>query len=162
MAERLEFKFANRNGTEIDNNVGRNYVIESPGRYVVESGSGCRRVADAQVADCLRAQRPKDTYVELMFNANPIWRNCYVAFCAPGEDALEWHKQQMELMEETGLWFQRVETTDGINCAFTDGNVEWDSNINLNYQIRMPGRYALGRGSIAYLGPSALDMHQQT
>lgn len=158
-ATRLEFKFANGKRTDIEDNSGKNYVIESPGRYVVVTGSGCRRVSDAQIADCLRPMRPHDKYVELLFEANPTWRNCFATFCMEGEHDLDWHKQPMELRSEPGVWFLRIEAKHGVKCAFTDGGSEWDSNSNLNYQIKLPGKYLIGKRHIVYLGVSDLDIH---
>lgn len=156
----LEFRLANEHASVIDSNMGRNYVISAAGRYVVESGSGCRRVADAQIADCLRAVRPKDRFVELSFQSNPLWRRCYVSYATEGEANGKWRKLPMEHRGEAhGSWFQRIDAPKGLTCAFTDGAAEWDNNRDRNYEIRLPGSYVLGGGHLTYCGVSDLDVH---
>lgn len=159
-AIRLEFRFANEHATTIDSNLGRNYIIESPGRYVVETASGCRRISDAQIADCLRPIRPADKLIELIFRSPSIWRRCFVNFALEGDhDNSTWCKMPMHRQDDSTIWFQRIEAPRGITCAFSDGARQWDSNNNSNYHIRLPGKYTAGGGFLIYCGPSDLDMH---
>jgi len=65
----------------------------------------------------------------------------------------------MDLVGDSGSWFQRVEARKGITCAFNDGVDDWDSNSDQNYHIRLPGQYSIGAGNVTYLGVSQLDMH---
>lgn len=125
----------------------------------MEPGSGCRRVSNAMIADCLRPLRPKDSYVELWFETERSWRNCYVTYITEGDTESKWYKLGMTRSYELGRWFLSIKTKLGIRCAFTDGGNRWDSNRGENYHIALPGRYVLGSNSITYEGISRLDMH---
>lgn len=143
-----------------DSNHGRNYTIDSPGRYVVESGNGCRRVSDAQIADCLRALRPNDTFVEVTFHCVQDWRNCFITYAFYKDKESEWFKLPMNKFAfKQRTWAICLIGKTGIDCAFNDGSEEWDSNNGKNYQIRLPGRYTAGNGFLSYLGIAQLDMH---
>lgn len=159
-AMRLEFRLCNETGATVDSIVGRNYVIDQPGRYVVESGSGCRLVSEAQIADCLRAMRPKHRFVELAFESDPLWQKAYITYVVEGDCDNAWRKAQMQVRcQEPGHWFTRVDALKGLTCAFSNSTGQWDSNSDRNYQIRVPGKYEVGRGSLIYYGPSDLDLH---
>lgn len=159
-ATSLEFRLCNETGQTIDSIIGRNYKISSPGRYVVESGSGCRRVSDAQIADCLRTIRPKHRFVELTFESDAIWQKAYLSYVIEGQKDSAWRKASMKLRcQLPGYWFARVEAPKGITCAFNNSAGEWDNNADRNYQIRMPGKYLIASSSLIYCGPSDLDVH---
>lgn len=61
--------------------------------------------------------------------------------------------------DNSASWFQRVEASGGVVCAFSNGASEWDSNKGRNYKTRLPGRYVLGGGHMTYCGVSDLDVH---
>lgn len=145
--------------TRTDSNNGRNYVIHSPGRYVVENGEGCRRVSEAQIPDCLRPMRPNDRFVELFFETNRLWRNCFVTYSVNGDHHNEWRKIPMEMVCQSGIWFQRICATKGVTCAFNDGATDWDNNSEHNYHICLPGKYSIGGDHLVYQDPSDVDMH---
>lgn len=159
-ASRLEFRLANPRATVIDSNYGRNYTISAPGRYVVESSHGCRRVGDVSIPDCLRPLRPSDRYVELFFQSSPTWRRAFVHFAIEGDnDTSTWFKLPMKKRNDQAAWFQRIEAVWGLTCAFSDGKKEWDSNCSANYHVRLPGKYVVGTGTLLYSGPSDIDVH---
>lgn len=157
-AVRLEFRLSNGSNTVIDSNSGRNYLVESPGRYVVESGHGCRRVGDANIADCLRAMRPSDKYIEIVYVGAKSWRNCFITFSAREESRADWFRDSMQMMRN-GQWFRRLECGAGIVFAFNDGADRWDSNNGENYHLTLPGKYVAGNGKLTFCGISDFDMH---
>lgn len=168
-AKRLEFSLANGTGprAHVDGNSGKGFVVDAPGRYVVESGGGVRRVGDACIEECLRPLRPRDQFVELVFQTGDAgaWGVCFVTFarCQAGVCEDEWKTAAMKAWgSERGDWFYRVRIGDdgkGLDCAFNDGADHWDSNNSLNYAVRLPGKYLIANGRIKYLGPSDLDIH---
>lgn len=158
-ARRFEFRLADGRNTSVDSNCGRNYIIESSGRYVVESGNGCRKVSDACIADCLRANRPNDEWIELSYESNLQWRNCYISYSIQGSDKDEWFEVSMDGSPETGSWFHRIVAKAGIDFVFHNGDRDWDNNQSRNYQIRLPGRYTIKKGWCHYGGVSSIDMH---
>lgn len=159
-ASHLEFRLSDATGSTVDSIHGQNYTIESPGRYVVESGSGCRRLSDAQISDCLRALRPHDRFIEVIFEADPSWFKCYIAYALQGDSDQTWRKVKMSLRcQEPAFWFTRIDARKGLKCAFNNGEGAWDSNCDLNYQMSLPGKYIVGLGSLIYYGPSDLDLH---
>lgn len=112
-----------------------------------------------QIADCLRAIRPTDKYVELYFETPQVWQRCFVTFADEREiDNSTWFRMPMKRGEARTLWFQRLEAPMGITCAFTDGKRAWDSNKDNNYHIRLPGKYVVGGSMLTYCGPAELDL----
>lgn len=163
-AHKLEFRIADSTCSVIDSNNGRNYLVNSPGRYVLESGNACRRVSDAMIADCIRAERPNDRFVELSFRPYSTWRSCYLAFSPlHQDDNTEWCTLPMNrAATPSGSWLARVEAPLGIDCAFRNDTGQWDSNDSRNYIIRAPGSYTLGQGTLEYKGVSIADIHVST
>lgn len=159
-AESLLFKLANGSRTIIDDNNGANYIVPTSGRYVVESGNGCRRVSDAQIADCLRSQRPNDRFLQLTLLHASDWPDCFASYIVSNESSPDWITIPMQRSTSIlGAWTVTMESPAGIDCAFYDGNSIWDSNNMKNYRIRLPGRYILGRGTLTYQGVSEMDLH---
>lgn len=145
-------------------NDGRNYHISQPGRYVVESGSGCRRVSDSQIADCLRPLRRNDKFIELTLkpSAKSTWRNCHITYKLHHSSRVEdgWFTAPMNRSATLlDAWVSTIEAPEGIECAFNDGGTEWDSNNSNNYHMTLPGKYSLGNGSMEYVGASNIDLH---
>lgn len=146
--------------------------MEHPGRYIIESG--CRRVGDAQIADCLQALRKRDRFVELTFRPARTWRGCFVTYAAAGADAGKDGADHAAQIDAVPQWFmvpmQRAALRDscwvatldarrGVDCAFTDGADEWDSNGGANFLTRVPDRYSVEGGQLRYGGVSELDLH---
>lgn len=67
----------------------------------------------------------------------------------------------MDGSPETGAWFHRIAAKNGVDCVFHDGDKDWDNNQLRNYEIRLPGKYTIGKGWCHYNGVSSVDMHIQ-
>ena len=156
---RLEFRLAkNLAQTAVDDNGGSNYVIESPGRYVIVRNAPPQRVGDADVRECLRTLRPKDKYFEIFYEPDLLWRKCLVTYSV--NSSLPWRNAPMDMVTSDGrYWFHRVEMLNSVEFAFTDGQGEWDNNESRNYSVFLPGKYIVKKKGMFYCGPSDLDQH---
>lgn len=185
-APRLQFRLANGDQSMVDDNHGRDFVIESSGRYVIHpgapSGRGLTRVSDVQLPDVLRPLRPTDSTIDLVFTnagaGSSSWRSAYVVYMpVASRDAVsfstassteEWmtlpmNKSALHVPHgRTVTWCVCIDAQYGIDCAFNDGGQQWDSNQTQNYKIRLPGRYSVGNGYLQYDGVAQLDMHNKT
>lgn len=160
-ADRLEFKLTDWTQKNVEDNGGANFVVESSGRYVVGSGS-MKRVSDADIVECLNPLKPHDTYMELHFKPPTKWERCLFVYA---KDGREWIEKPGEELDQSGYgkgeWFTRIKAKT-LECAFNDGANEWDSNVDNNYKILMPGKWMLGSAKIKYLGRADMDMHSST
>ncbi|KAI0556527.1 alpha-amylase [Gracilaria domingensis] len=155
---RVEFVLTNGTNRNWEDNNGHNYVIDVPGRYVVEHG--IRRVADADANECVQTVfRPNDRFIQLCFRAD-LWDKC---FCSFQSDDNEWTKPPGELMtlvpkDQPGRYFEISVEASRMACAFNDGGENWDSRLNNNYLIGCPGKYEVSGGAATYVSPSDKDL----
>ena len=160
-ADRFEFKLADGLQSNIEDNDGKNFIIEGSGRYVLESGK-LRWVSDADILECLKPLRPRDQYIELYFQPPTKWEKC---LCVYAKDGGEWGEKPGEPLEKSALgedeWSTRVKAKT-LECAFNDGGEKWDSNVDQNYKILMPGKWLVGCAKITYLGPPEMDLHSSS
>ncbi len=157
-AKRLEFRLRDSasNARDPESASAAPYVVVRPGRYVLADAAMLRRVGDADVVECLRALRPADKYLEILYAPDARWRKVYVAYSLGGG---RWAGAPMTMaVTKRGFWFHRVEILTSVEFAFTDGNEEWDNNDKKNYAVHLPGTYAVGKGDIVYLGPARGDL----
>ena len=131
--------------------------MKTPGRYVVESGNGCRRISEFRISDCLRATRPADRHIELLFKPSSSWRNCFITYASTDQSQQAWHKIPMLPSSASMSWHQRLEAVGGITFAFHDGGDMWDNNGSHNYHVPLPGKYHIAHGTIEYQGVAGAD-----
>ncbi|CAN8073528.1 unnamed protein product [Agarophyton chilense] len=155
---RIQFVLTNGTNRNWEDNNGNNYVIDVPGRYVVEHG--IRRVADADASECFQTVcRPNDRYIQLSFRAD-LWQKCY---CSCQIDNHQWTKppgKQMTLVpnQQQARYYELVIEASRMACAFNDGGENWDSRLNNNYLIGCPGKYQVSDGTVRYISPSDNDL----
>mmetsp|Transcript_15466 Transcript_15466/g.41523 ORF Transcript_15466/g.41523 Transcript_15466/m.41523 type:complete len:272 (+) Transcript_15466:39-854(+) len=163
-ARALEFVLCDGTRSHWDNNRGENYKISVSGVYVAEEGVGARPMLNTELAAITRAQRADARYIELIYESNPKWLNCFVIHTLPrasdsarGSGA-EWTPAPGVRMTRHGArlgsWFLRIQA-DSLQLAFTDGGggkggAEWDSNFGSNYMVPAPGKYEIIAHDAAY------------
>lgn len=155
---RIEFVLTNGTDRNWEDNNGENYIIDAPGRYVVEHG--IRRVDDADHHECYQTViRLNDCFIQIYFRAD-LWDKCYCSFqigdgewtIAPGREMLLLSKRQ------PGRYFELVVKAPRLACAFNDGGDNWDSRMKNNYLIGCPGKYNICDGTVNYISPSDEDL----
>lgn len=183
-AKELEFYLTNGSSRNWENNGGKNYVVTESGRYIV-SYCNIKRVADADVDRCIRAIRSRDRYgqryrtdskkrvtvslprrfyaqmsrhVEIMYQASPTWQRCFIIHCKDGATWLDAPGVQMHKHRSNApdWYFIRLEAHNVV-FALNDGGNQWDSNLDRNYKIGIPGKYTIKHGQCKYVGPTELD-----
>lgn len=160
-ADTLHFKLANGSHTLIDDNCSAHYHVYAPGRYIVESGSGCRRVSDAQIHDCLRSLRISDRFAHITYFSARNWAKCFVGYAMNGVSSVNWIFLPMQPSATTqGAWSVIIEAPSGLQCAFYNCPFTKNDDVQ-SYSIQIPGRYTIRSGQAFYEGPSALDLTSQ-
>lgn len=155
---RIEFVLTNGTSRNWEDNNGKNYVIDAPGRYVIEHG--IRRVDDANPGECYQMVfRPNDAFIQIEFRAD-LWNTCY---CSYEKDGQGWTSGSGEKMtsvtkDTPGKYFEIVIEAKRAACAFNDGGEIWDSNLRKNYLIGCPGKYIVADGAVKYISPSDRDL----
>lgn len=159
-AHTLLFKLANGSHTMVDDNKSACYCVSSPGRYVVESANTCRRVADAQIYDCLRSLRPNDHYVHITFTHTKNWPQCFVSYLLNGSSSSDWMTLPMESSASLPkAWLAVIDAPLGLKCTFRSGPLCCLAET-FDHSIQLPGRYNVDGGSILYVGPSPEDLNE--
>lgn len=161
-ARRVEFVLTNGSNRNWEDNFGANYIVDSPGRYVVEHG--IRRVGDANSAECVQATlRTEDQYIQIEFRAD-LWEKCFCCYQANDEPWTPAPGVEMILLEKDveGRFFQIELKAERLTCAFNDGGEIWDSNLRKNYKIGHPGKYNMIDGKVVYMEPADRDKANPT
>jgi len=159
--------------------------VAAPGRYVLDQlGDGppaVRKVAEPALDACLGTLRPKDKFVEVIYESSPLWLRCFAVHVVrwggrrggtwaalPGlpmqrYTGLDGRNQWMLRMQFPAAQVKRGGTATMVRAGyvemyFTDGRGEFDSWGEQNYAIGLPGKYEItsGRGCV-YIGPSDFD-----
>lgn len=154
----IEFVLTNGSDRLWEDNHGRNYIIDAPGRYVVEHG--IRRVGESNPRESIQMMcRPDDQWIHILFRAD-LWEAC---LCNYKVDDKEWTTAPGEPMKtvvnphQDGKWFELQVKGNQIEFAFNDGGEIWDSNLRNNYKIGHPGKYIVTGGKVVYIEPADLD-----
>lgn len=156
-ARRIEFVLTNGSNRNWEDNYGANYIVDSPGRYVVEHG--IRRVGDANAAECAQATlRTEDQYIQIEFRAD-LWEKCFCCYQVSDEPWTPAPGVEMRLVEKgvEGRYFQIEVKAKSLSCAFNNGGEIWDSNLRKNYKMGHPGKYTMIDGRVVYLEPADKD-----
>lgn len=158
-ADTLLFKLANGSHTLIDDNNSACYYVQAPGRYVVESGSGCRRISDAQIYDCIRSLRTGDRFVHIMYMHGANWPHCFVTYLANGDSRTSWTILPMQpsaIVKDA--WTATIDAPLGLQCTFCNDPFSPDIDTAKKFSIHIPGRYTITHDNVIYKGASPLDM----
>eukprot|EP00181_Compsopogon_caeruleus_P006653 CAMPEP_0184688374 /NCGR_PEP_ID=MMETSP0312-20130426/29659_1 /TAXON_ID=31354 /ORGANISM="Compsopogon coeruleus, Strain SAG 36.94" /LENGTH=240 /DNA_ID=CAMNT_0027145465 /DNA_START=140 /DNA_END=862 /DNA_ORIENTATION=- len=134
-------------------------TVSRSGRYFFRGSSLPERISDACVDDCLRSLRPKDRFVELFYESDPIWLHCFVMFTRDGGST--WKEQPGSPMRrvQPGLWFVRLSFRP-MEIAFHDGRSLHNSTPSQKFCcIGVPGKYRVSNHRCRWIGPSDLDLH---
>ncbi|KAJ8905861.1 hypothetical protein NDN08_002366 [Rhodosorus marinus] len=153
----LEFYLTNGSSRNWENNSGKNYSIEESGRYLV-SYKSMSRVGEADIGSCIRAMRKHDRFIELIYQPPTSWLGCSIIYSKDNEQWLEAPGEAMIRIKskDPQLFMLRTEAHH-MNFAFFDGVEEWDSNMDENYKVGLPGKYFIRDGVCKYVGPSEMD-----
>lgn len=158
---RVEFMLTNGTDRNWEDNNGQNYVIDSPGRYVIEHG--IRRVGEADATECYRTVcRPNDRFVELEFRAD-LWSCCYCSYQSDQKDWTPVPGEKMTTVDKDmeGKYYTITVEAQRLAFAFNDGGEIWDSNMAKNYVVGNPGKYVVTDGGAHYQSASKKDLDNE-